>query len=114
MRKNIFFLIFLLQFSVSVFASDFVNCEVVEIVVAGDQNGHVNLNCPVPIVGAPACATAGSYVGFDKSTIDGKHFLALATMALAMNFKLEGTVDRSVCSPYQGNVALLKALRVRR
>ena len=113
MKKHLVFFVLILQASFSALASDFVNCDIAEVVVSGDQNGHVGLICPLPIVGAPACATAGGFVGFDKSTTEGKHFLALFSMALAMNLKVEGMVNRSICSPYQNNVALLTSLRVR-
>jgi hypothetical protein len=49
---------------------DFDDCQVVEVIVAGTNNGHVRLSCNVSE--RPACATAGPYVGFDKSTDEGK------------------------------------------
>lgn len=91
-------------------AGDFSGCTVGQIVTVGDQNVHVSLVCPTPITALPACATAASYVGFDGSTPSGKRFFSLFSLALAMNWKLDGSTD-SICSPYQSNVALLTVLR---
>lgn len=93
-------------------ATDFTDCEVLEIVAAGDQNGHVGLSCLVS--NRPACAVAGTWVGFDKSTVAGKHYLAVFLTAQAMNARVSGWIDRSVCSPVQGNVALLAQVRMKR
>lgn len=93
-------------------ASDFAGCDVVEIVTAGDQNGHVQLSCLVSNV--PACAVAANYVGFDKSTPAGKQYLAMFMFAQATNAKVEGSVDRAQCPAWQSNVPLLVHLRVKR
>ena len=78
--------------------------------VAGDQNGHVRLNCL--IANLPACATQ-SWVAFDRSSVAGKHYLAMFFYAQSVGAKLEGYVAQT-CSPVQGNVALLINLRVTR
>lgn len=100
----------LLPFSVA--ASDFSNCEVVEIVAMGEQNGHVQLSCNVS--NFPACATANNFVGFDKSTTAGKQYFAMFLAAQATNAKVEGSIDHTICSPWQGNVPLLTHLRMKR
>jgi len=98
-------------FVAPVSASDFSACEVVEIVVAGEQNAHVQLSCSVS--NRPPCAVAQSYVAFDKSTAAGKQYLALFMSAQAMNAKVEGFVDQA-CPAWQSNVALLSHLRVKK
>ena len=94
------------------YASDFVGCDVVEIVAVGDQNAHVQLSCAVS--NAPACAVANTYVGFDKSTAAGKQYLAMFMFAQATNAKVEGLVDHTQCPVWQSNVSLLVMLRVKR
>lgn len=94
------------------FSTDFTDCQVVEIVLAGEQNAHVQLNCPVQ--NAPPCAVANSYVGFDKSTTAGKQYLALLIYAHANNAKVTGDIDKAICSPWQGNVPLLTHMRMKR
>lgn len=89
----------------------FDNCAVGEIVFAGEFNAHVQLSCEV--AGRPACATAGAYVGFDKSTAAGNHWLAAFMPAQARGSVVTGHVNVTVCSPHQGNVALLTYLRLR-
>jgi hypothetical protein len=91
-------------------ALDFSDCTVGEIVVAGDQNAHVQLSCAVS--NAPACAVAPTYVGFDKSTAAGKQYLALFMLAQATGGKVAGLVDHASCPAWQGNVAYLSHLRV--
>jgi hypothetical protein len=110
--KPIIAVAFSALFSSYAVAFDFENCHVVEIVVHGDQNAHVQLDCTVN--NAPACATANTYFGFDKSTPAGKQLLAMVMTAQASGASLTGLVDPNVCSPFQGNVALLIHLRVRR
>ena len=97
-------------FSAPCFAGDFTGCAAEEIVVAGDQNGHVRLNCQ--IANLPACASQ-SWVAFDKSSVAGKQYLAMIVYAQSVGAKLEGNVAQT-CSPFQGNVALLIHLRVTR
>jgi hypothetical protein len=92
-------------------AYSFVDCNVVEIVVSGNQNAHVQLRC-MP-VNLPACAAGNPYFAFDRSTNEGKHYLATVTMAYATGSKVTGWVSAS-CAPFQNNVALLTHLRVRR
>lgn len=102
-------LLYFLLFGGAVYAEDFTTCNVVEIVAAGDQNVHVQLSCYV--ANLPPCAGATNYIGFDATTPAGKHYFALLSMALAMNLRVTGSVDRASCAP-QGNVALLQSLRV--
>jgi hypothetical protein len=94
------------------FSADFTECQVIEIVLAGEQNAHVLLNCPTQ--NAPTCASANNYVGFDKSTTAGKQYLALLIYAHANNAKVTGDIDKAICSPWQGNVPLLTHLRMKR
>lgn len=110
MIKKLIFAAVLFFPGIAAHAGSFTGCAVVTIVSAGDQNIHVNLNCPNPATDLPACATASTYVGFDGNSPAGKHYFALMSLALALNLKLDGTID-SACSPYQGNVALLTSLR---
>lgn len=91
-------------------AGDFTNCTVEEIVLAGDQNGHARLNCP--IANLPPCASQ-SWVAFDKSTLGGRQYLAMLTYAQSIGARVEGYITQT-CSPYQPNVALLNHLRVTR
>jgi len=91
-------------------AFDFNTCAVVEIVITGDQNAHVQLDCAINNV--PPCATANTYFAFDKSTPAGNQYLAMVMAAQAMNAKLTGDVDHSSCPPFQGNVAYLMHLRM--
>jgi hypothetical protein len=91
-------------------ALDFSGCTVGEIVVAGDQNAHVQLSCAVS--NAPPCAVGVTYVGFDKSTAAGKQYLALFVLAQATGGKVAGFVDHASCPPWQGNVTYLTHLRV--
>ena len=112
--RNIFRLVFVLCsiLPLTVRAFDFNNCQVEEVVVAGVNNAHVRLSCTVEP--RPACAVAGNYVGFDKSTAEGKQYLATMLTAFASNSKVTGFVNDGVCSTYQGNVALLEHLRLRK
>jgi hypothetical protein len=91
-------------------AFDFNGCEITEIVLAGDQNAHVGLNCTISNI--PACAVSSNYFGFDKTTLAGKQYLAMLMSAQAMGSKITGIVDHSICPVFQGNVALLNHLRV--
>lgn len=109
--KNLFIALALATLSAApAYAYDFSGCQVTEIVLAGENNAHVRLSCSA--INTPACATAKNFIGFDKSTTGGKQYLAMLMMAHAMNGKVEGTVDHSVCAPHQGNVPLLAHLRV--
>lgn len=110
MKKKLFGLLSMLFFSAAAHAGEFSGCTVGTIVVIGAQNVHVSLNCTGSFANYPACAAAINYVGFDGTSQAGKYYFSLMSMALALNLKLEGTVDLS-CSPYQGNVALLTGLR---
>jgi hypothetical protein len=92
------------------YGGQFNNCTVVQIVSNGDKNVHVQLSCAMP--NPPPCATASVFIGFDGSSIAGKRYFAMASMAFAMNMKLNGNFDDSVCSPYQSNVVWLTDLRV--
>lgn len=92
-------------------AQNFINCDVLEIVASGGVNGHANLSC-VP-AGLPPCAVGMPWVAFDRSTTDGKHYLAMFMMAQATGAKVSGWVNPS-CPAWQNNVALLAQLRVRR
>lgn len=112
MKASIVVFAALAALPLSAAASDFSACDVVEIVLAGDQNAHVQLSCTV--ANAPACASSPNFVGFDKSTNSGKQYLALFMSAQSMNAKVEGYVDHTSCSPWQGNVPLLTMLRVKR
>jgi hypothetical protein len=97
---------------ISAAASDFSNCQVVEIVAIGEQNGHVQLSCTVSSV--QLVQQLITFVGFDKSTSAGKQYFAMFLAALATNAKIEGSIDRMSCSPSQGNVPLLTQLRMKR
>jgi hypothetical protein len=107
--KIIFLFVFLFNIRFA-HADDFINCNVVQISATGDQNVHVELTCNV--ANTPPCASVTSFVGFDATTSEGKHYFALLNMALSMNLKVTGQVDRVICAP-QANVALLRLLRVR-
>jgi hypothetical protein len=93
-------------------AADFENCKVTEIVSAGIHNGHVAMDCTINP--RPACAAAGNFFGFDKSTEEGKQYMSMILTAFASGSTLTGYVDDAQCSPYQGNVAWLKHLRMRK
>lgn len=114
MVKNaIKFLLLLSFFSVSsANSADFDNCKVTEIISAGPKNGHVALSCMVQP--RPACASAGNFIGFDKSTEEGKQYMAMVLAAFASDFTVTGYVDDLQCSPHQGNVALLTHIRLRK
>ncbi len=92
------------------YAHDFTGCKVIEIIASGEKNGHIQLNCTVNP--RPNNCVAGNYVGFDKSTTEGKQYLSMALTAFARNAKVTGDVDSTSCSPYQGNVPWLKHLRL--
>src|SRR5262245_8850201 len=70
----------LLPCSTAFAAYDFTDCQVLEVVAAGDHNGHAFLDCTVS--NAPACAIP-RYIGFDKATDSGKQFLAMLLSAQA-------------------------------
>ena len=91
---------------------DFDNCKVVEVIIAGANYAHVRLNCGIEP--RPVCAVASTYFGFDKSTEEGKQYLSVALTAFASNSNVTGFVDDVQCSTYQGNVALLTHLRMRK
>ena len=107
--KKIILMMFCL-FTTPAFAWDFTACNVVEIVITGEKNAHIQLNCVV--VNAPACAAGSTFVGFDKSTTAGKQYLALFTTAFTMNMKVTGFVDHTSCPVWQPNVSMLTHLRV--
>lgn len=89
----------------------FNNCEVLEIVIAGNQNGHAQLSCtPSPL---PPCAAGNPWVAFDKSTPDGRQYLAMLTLAQSTGARVSGYVA-TWCPAWQGNVVMLEHLRVRR
>ena len=111
MKKPLLTFLLSVASAVPAFAYDFSGCQVIEIVIAGENNAHVQLDCAV--TNAPACAVANRYLGFDKSTTGGKHYLTMLTLAHAMGGKIEGSVDHAVCSPFQGNVPLLNGLRTK-
>jgi hypothetical protein len=98
-------------FSAPAIAGTFSACTVVSIIVIGDQNAHIQLNCPAAFVSPPACSLPG-YVGFDKSTPAGKQYLSLFTYAHAVGGKVGGNIDSTYCSPFQTNVALMTAMVV--
>ncbi len=91
---------------------DFEDCKIVEVIVAGVNNAHVQLNCGIQP--RPGCASAGTYFAFDKSTEEGKQYLSVVLTAFASNSNVTGNVDDALCSTYQGNVALLTHLRMRK
>ncbi|MCC4796840.1 hypothetical protein BCT30_16565 [Enterovibrio norvegicus] len=94
------------------YSADFDNCKVTEIIAAGPTNGHVALDCIIEP--RPACASAGNFFGFDKSTDEGKQYMSMVLTAFASNATLTGYVIDSQCSLHQGNVALLEHLRLRK
>jgi hypothetical protein len=89
----------------------FNNCEVLEIVITGTQNGHAQLSC-IPSA-LPPCAAGNPWVAFDKSTPDGRQYLAMLTLAQSTGAKVSGYVANA-CPAWQNNVALLQHLRLRR
>lgn len=90
-------------------AQDFTSCKVVEIVASGKENGHIQLNCTV---NNPKGCQVANFVGFDKSTIEGEHFLTLALTAFVADLHVSGHVDHNTCAPYQGNIPKLTSLRL--
>jgi hypothetical protein len=94
------------------YSMDFNNCKVIEIIAAGPNNGHVALDCQISP--RPACASAGSYFGFDKSTEEGKLYMSIVLTAFASGATVTGFVNDTSCAPHQGNVALLVHLRLRK
>lgn len=101
---------FSVLFSSYAVALDFTDCHIGEIVLDGDINAHVSLDCLIN--SAPACATANTYFGFDKSTPAGKQLLAMVMTAQASGARLTGIVDHYTCPTFQPNVTLLVHLRV--
>ena len=96
--------------SANCFAFDFQNCRVAEVIIAGVHNAHVRLDCQISP--RPACASAGNYFGFDKSTEEGNQYLSVVLTAYASDSLLTGNVDNSRCPASQGNVALLNHIRM--
>ncbi|MEP0064411.1 hypothetical protein [Paraglaciecola sp.] len=94
------------------YSADFNDCKVIEIITAGANNGHVLLDCTIEPV--PVCAVAPKYFGFDKSTDEGKQYMSVVLTAFASGATLSGYVNDTSCSPYQGNVALLEHLRMKK
>jgi hypothetical protein len=111
-KNKIFVTLVLLCISSLAYSADFDNCKVVEIIASGQFNAHAQLDCQIAT--RPACAIAGSYFGFNKSTEEGKIYMSLILTAFASGSPVTGYVDDNNCSPYQGNVALLTHLRVRK
>ncbi len=107
-------LLTLLLFPLKLSAADFENCKIVEVVVSGELNAHVALDCTIS--NRPSCATAGHYFGFNKSTETGKQYLSTVLTAFAANMNVAGYVDSSPnsCPSWQTNVALLTHLRIKR
>jgi len=93
------------------YAEDFKDCQVVEVVSAGEKNSHVLLDCEIHVDARPSCALP-NFVGFDNSTVEGKNYMSMVLTAFASGAKLRGFVDGLVCSPFQNNVALLNHLRM--
>lgn len=117
MSKKIFVLMcfclfFCLFVSSSAYSADFENCEVIEVVTMGNQNAHVQLSCIIKQ--RPVCAVAADYIGFDKSTEEGKIYMSMILTAFATGSKLSGLVDDNQCPAYQNNVALLQHLRMKK
>ena len=110
--KKAFFILFMLAVSRSVFSADFISCHVTEIVLVGDVNAHVRLDCFIS--NTPTCVTAKKFFTFDKSTEAGKQYLSLVMTAFTANMKVTGFIEKSEnsCPAWQNNVALLKQLRV--
>lgn len=107
-------IIVLLLFSNNLMSADFSSCHVSEIVLSGNINAHVQLDCVIS--GLPSCAEAKSYFAFDKSTESGKQYLSLLMAAFAANMKVSGYVykEENTCPSWQTNVALLSHLRVKK
>lgn len=80
-------------------AADFNSCSVVEVVLAGQQNAHIQLDCEIQP--RPGCAIAGNYFGFDKSTEEGRQYLSVVLTAYASNSKLTGYVTDTLCATHQ-------------
>lgn len=110
MKKIIIFVVVMLvsQFSN---AWDFSGCKITEVVIGGSQNAHIALNCGIK---APACATAGNYFAFDKSTKEGEQYLSMVMMAFSMDLPVTGLVDDNICPSFQPNVSLLEHIRVKK
>lgn len=89
---------------------DFQSCKVIEVVIAGDKNAHVQMDCSVSI--RPACAVSYTYFGFDNSTEKGKQYLSVILTAFASGSLVTGFVDDNQCMATQGNVALLTHIRM--
>lgn len=114
LKMNLIFLMTSIFYSGNLLAMDFSGCHVAEIVIAGDINAHVRLDCPISNV--PTCATSNTYFSFNKSTDSGNQYLSLVMTAFAANVKVSGFIshDENSCPAWQNNVALLNHLRVTR
>ena len=90
----------------------FDNCSVIDIRFGTDpRNGHAQLNCE--ITGLPSCATATTFIAYDRESNSGKQYLAILTASLAANLKIKGSTHDS-CAVWQPNVATLRTLTVSR
>ena len=95
-------------------AYDFINCDVVEIVLGGnDKNAHILLSCDID--NRPACGL-NKYVAFDRSTDSGKQKLAIFIAAFSAGFKVSGYIDHAEgsCPAWQSNVSLLTSVRAKK
>ncbi len=92
------------------YSLDFTSCKVVEIVATGINNAHDAVDCTISP--RPACATGSTWFGFDKSTEEGKMYMSIVLTAFALGTNVTGNIDDTQCSPYQGNVGLLRHIRM--
>jgi hypothetical protein len=102
---------FVLAFPAHAQTAHFNSCEVVEIIVAGESNAHVQLSCMPTSV--PQCGQNNPFVAFDKSTLEGKQYLAVFMTAFATGARVSGYVYNH-CPSFQPNVAALAHVRMRR
>jgi len=110
MKKMLILISLFISTAASASSRDFENCKVVEVVIAGANNAHVRLDCNVSP--RPACATSGTYFGFDKSTQEGEQYLSVVLTAFASDSNVSGYVDDVQCAIPQSNVALLEHIRM--
>jgi len=113
--KQIFIILTLLIVPNYTFAWDFSECLVAEVILGDDdRNAHVQLDCSISNV--PSCAVANRYFAIDRSTESGKQKLALVMTAQASGMKVTGNIvqGENSCPVWQGNVALLAHLRVKK
>jgi hypothetical protein len=113
--KNRIFLIIILLLPSFAYAFDFNDCNIVEVVLGGDdRNAHVQLDCVINNV--PTCATSNKYFAFDRSSESGRQKLGVLLAAHAANMKVTGTINQAegTCPTWQSNVAYLQHIRVRK